>query len=452
MNQNFYCKTCTPWDRSNWHQQSLPEYANYPNKITFDKKINVEITLPFQQNNFLSSLTFYEKVSKNLCLTLLNSGKINKNIKYPLNDLYYDNIIVNSPYEHLKLYTDKNIDDIVPVRFKKYYHWGRVFEENGLTLCSIPGQMTRSLIKDEYYDFDIISSGPNILRNICEMFKIDCSAIKYVANNKDKIIKELIDYYGLPDNKDGKYIAKDIIYVNIYNGDVEDMNKVYKMYNLDVIKPVPELIVKFRNNIIDVRRKLIQSNPILWNFCKSNFQNVRNKKFGETENLCGRGSMEGYFMSLYLQEYEFRIVSGILEFLYSHTNLLKYKGRNGVFIYEYDGFFLLKENIDEQFGGPKKVLKLLRDKTKELFGFDLEWKLGNLNEKYIDLEKEISQFYTMDPALYNVLNGCWLCNYDKQNLENDYLMDRSFFNGICGPPCNKPDFFIPPINSKNQLK
>ena len=62
MNKNFYCTSCTPWDRNNWNNQSLPEYINYPDKITFDKKVNVEITLPFQTNNFLTSLTFYEKV------------------------------------------------------------------------------------------------------------------------------------------------------------------------------------------------------------------------------------------------------------------------------------------------------------------------------------------------------------------------------------------------------
>ncbi len=55
----------------------------------------------------------------------------------------------------------------------------------------------------------------------------------------------------------------------------------------------------------------------------------------------------------------------------------------------------------------------------------------------------------MDPALYNVLNGCWLCNFEKQNMENDYLMDRSFFNGIYGPPCNKTTFVLPPQNSKD---
>lgn len=57
----------------------------------------------------------------------------------------------------------------------------------------------------------------------------------------------------------------------------------------------------------------------------------------------------------------------------------------------------------------------------------------------------------MDPCLYNVLNGCWLCNFDKQNMENDYLMDRRFFNGIMGPPCNLTGNKFVPRNSKDEF-
>jgi hypothetical protein len=55
----------------------------------------------------------------------------------------------------------------------------------------------------------------------------------------------------------------------------------------------------------------------------------------------------------------------------------------------------------------------------------------------------------MDPALYNVLNGCWLCNFLVQETENSYLCNRSFFNGVEGPPCNKPNLIVPPKNSKD---
>lgn len=55
----------------------------------------------------------------------------------------------------------------------------------------------------------------------------------------------------------------------------------------------------------------------------------------------------------------------------------------------------------------------------------------------------------MDPGLYNVLNGCWLCNFYRQEEENEYLCSRSFFDGQVRPPCNQPNFFIPPVNSKD---
>ena len=57
----------------------------------------------------------------------------------------------------------------------------------------------------------------------------------------------------------------------------------------------------------------------------------------------------------------------------------------------------------------------------------------------------------MDPALYNVLNGCWLCYYDKQNMENDYIMDRSFFGIDIPKPCNRFTMLPLPKNSKDDL-
>ena len=57
-----------------------------------------------------------------------------------------------------------------------------------------------------------------------------------------------------------------------------------------------------------------------------------------------------------------------------------------------------------------------------------------------------------DPALYNWLNGCQLCNFEKMENENHYLCNRAFYNGAVGAPCNKPNFFLPPKNSKDVQK
>ena len=57
----------------------------------------------------------------------------------------------------------------------------------------------------------------------------------------------------------------------------------------------------------------------------------------------------------------------------------------------------------------------------------------------------------MDPALSNWLNGCLLCNFYKQDEENGYLCNRSFYNGVIKPPCNNPNFLNIPKNSADEL-
>ena len=57
----------------------------------------------------------------------------------------------------------------------------------------------------------------------------------------------------------------------------------------------------------------------------------------------------------------------------------------------------------------------------------------------------------MDPCLYNVLNGCWLCNFYQQETENEYLCNRSFFSGNILQPCNRSDFFQPPKISADEI-
>lgn len=55
----------------------------------------------------------------------------------------------------------------------------------------------------------------------------------------------------------------------------------------------------------------------------------------------------------------------------------------------------------------------------------------------------------MNPVYYNVMNGCWLCNYAEQETENQRLCNRSFFNGVIKPPCNY--LYPEPVNSNDRL-
>lgn len=53
-----------------------------------------------------------------------------------------------------------------------------------------------------------------------------------------------------------------------------------------------------------------------------------------------------------------------------------------------------------------------------------------------------------DPVYYNVMNGCWLCNYSKIEQENEFICNRQFFSGNILPPCNS----YLPINGKLNVK
>jgi hypothetical protein len=57
----------------------------------------------------------------------------------------------------------------------------------------------------------------------------------------------------------------------------------------------------------------------------------------------------------------------------------------------------------------------------------------------------------IDPALSNWLNGCTLCNFYIHEEENNYLCNRSFYNGEVRPPCNNPNFLAHPKNSVDEF-
>jgi len=446
---NYFCKSCTPWDKKNWGNAILPTYYTENKKLMDFNKFNV--ILEEKDKDFITSNVFYEKIPKSLLISLINSGKIKEIQNYSITDLFYmglydGNKKIKNKMDHLLAYNKRNIKDYVPIVFKKLLDgcWGRPFAVNGLSINCFDGYIRRSILRDDYYDFDISSSYIGILKNTCDKLGMVCPAIKYMFENKEEVRNGIMKHYGIKNDTKGIYVCKDIIYINIYNGDKEDLKWMYENYKLDSKKKLPDILVKMKEEVSKIKKELIRLNPVLWGYCRRTFPKVNGRVFFESKNTLGRDNLEGYFISLYLQEQEFRLVSGILEWLFYYTNVLRSDGQNGCFIYEFDGFHLLKERVVDEFGNVDNLVRMMNEKTKEVFDLDLKWGVKSMDEDYYDIGK----FLQIDPALYNVLNGCWLCNYDKQNLENDYLMDRSFFNGVEGPPCNKP-FIMIPKNSKD---
>lgn len=348
----------------------------------------MDITLDNRKDLFLERTIFREYISKDLINKILKSGKIKySDYNSSPEDLWYSklnykNEKINNPEHHLKIYLD-NYDDL-KVRYKKFHHpWGRIYPE--LSVNILKAYIRRTLLKDDYYDFDIIGTYPKILRNICDKNGISCPVLKRVIKERDDILEYIIRECNFTNDRNGKTYAKDLIFINFYNGDEDDIRNKLNFYGINDNFVLPPVFKELKEEMDRIKVELIKRNPLLYEYCKKTFKNVYNKIFMGNKNTLGRDTLNGYFISLYLQEQELRIVDKITSWLYNNTNVMKKNGLNGYFIYEYDGFMLLKENVDREFGGPENFVRILNGKMDE-YGIGLEWENKRLDENIMELE------------------------------------------------------------------
>lgn len=71
--------------------------------------------------------------------------------------------------------------------------------------------------------------------------------------------------------------------------------------------------------------------------------------------------------------------------------------------------------------------------------------IKTVNCNPLNFQNSLPDNKNMDPVLYNVLNSCWMCNYQKQEFENQYICNRNFYY-VDRPPCN-PIGMLPKISA-----
>jgi putative DNA primase/helicase len=110
----------------------------------------------------------------------------------------------------------------------------------------------------------------------------------------------------------------------------------------------------------------------------------KNKQLYDTARRQNTTNTLGSFFSMYLQEYETRIMSCVIQWLNDKTDVTTYKNcKNKVLTYEFDGVKLLKENVDKYGIG-----KLKKDMEKVIFdelGFNMVFEEKPI-EKCYDIE------------------------------------------------------------------
>lgn len=313
----------------------------------------------------LDGIKLVEVVSVNVIDALLNSKLLLD--KWDANN--YSHHMAKQLYQNethqLEEYKQKIKNNTVQVSYKKPKHgYGRAFVVNSLGFTAFRKRPRNTFIRNNYIDADINNAQPEIARNICRDNEIACPFIDKLCDDRDNCFKMVMDEWDV-----SRDVAKKLFLRIFFKGGVKGW--------------CDEFGLKYKKNnfIADLIKELDRIAKYLKKNNSSFYECVRkNKEFkGEDDK-----NLLGSFFSLYLQEYEVRIVGSVLHWIIHNTRITKVRGVKGdVATYEFDGLKLPRCGV-EAFGGCDELIDTLNKKTEELTGFKLKWAIKPI-ENYYDL-------------------------------------------------------------------
>ncbi len=321
----------------------------------------------------LDNLTLAEYVPKERIYALLKSNHLGLTWDETNNSHKYSSLYHKNQIEQLTAYLSTNNnskDQCFRVRyFKCKDKFGRAYIYKALGLTAFSRKVRNTLIKDLYYDFDIKNCQPEIIYNLCKEHNIQCPFILKYIQNRDDVLSTVMNHYNIDRDK-----AKKLILRLCFFGTVEGF---FIENNMIGMKNDCSFLINFKGELERVANQFKRWNPTLYEI-------TRHKSEAKlTKNYLGS------FFSIFLQEYECRIVSKVLEWLFNETDVCYKKGiSDKIAIYEYDGIKLLQETVDLY--GKEKLLSDIISKTEELTGFKLIWELKPI-DKYFDISNELLQ-------------------------------------------------------------
>ena len=94
-----------------------------------------------------------------------------------------------------------NVDDSgdipeIEVTYRSSTKWGRIYPKGLVSLGSMERGIRHYLASGYYYDVDIVNCHLELLRCLCEEWKIPHKRLKRYCKNRDKIIEEYKEKYG----------------------------------------------------------------------------------------------------------------------------------------------------------------------------------------------------------------------------------------------------------------
>lgn len=321
----------------------------------------IELTL-IKQITLFTEITLVENIDINLLDNLINSQLLED--KY--DNTNYSQVVASQLYineknqleMYKKNYNKKNNN--IPVVYKKPRHgWGRPFPVKSLGLTSFSKKTRNTLIKNTYLDFDLANAQPAIIGCICNANNISCVKINEYNNNRPAILEKVMTAYNVSRDQ-----AKGLFIRLAFFGSFEGWLKDCGLPSFECLS----FIYEFKKELDTIANEVRKHNPTL-------YETARKIKTDKQQT-----NIIGSFFSLYLQEYETRIMETCYSFLKDKTNIIK----GNVLTYEFDGFKLLKSRV-EDFGGVDALIIALNDAVLSQTGFEMKFEV-----------KDITKFYDVD--------------------------------------------------------
>ena len=335
----------------------------------------------------LNGITLYEKIDLDMLSALQSSDLM---IAY--DNWSYDNGFSHER-DHLAKYmaTYKKKHGLFPVEYTRGKRTiGRPHVKGNLGMWCVARKSRNTLMRHNYYDIDIKNAHPMIIYGLLQNAKYDVKKrfpyfSEYCEKRREKI-QDTMDLF-----KCDEKTAKNAFIRIMYNGDIEawknDKN-VKITHNDDPTKE--EFYDGFKEDVSRIIDIFIEKNTERYEKdCDTYRKDPKNK---------GKKNERGSFFSNCIQDYETKIISHLVSYIMSNTNITKEITKEGIIhilTYAADGFMVLKDRIDALEGGVQGFLEDMIQMTADFCGLDLEFIAKDIN----DPEEYYTEFKYTPPVV-----------------------------------------------------
>jgi len=330
-----------------------------------------------EQTSFLTRNTIVERVDCQLLETLLASDFLL--LEWNSNDCWFVNTLKQAYQNEKKQISDytqaynPECDGVIVTYNSAKHYYGRLFVRRSLGFTNFR-RPVRHTVANYYYDFDIQNCQPVLLMHLLVSYGLPCPPAleNYVANRED-IIKMHMEAWNI--KPEDKWLVKQLFIRLFFMGGYDRYREDMKQYDYNLPTYATGFVTSLQASLLDVAKNIRAVNPDLYR--------VACNKRKETNDRNPNHILKT-FMALYLQTAERNVVESVMEHLHNTTDLMKRK-EHPMYVYtsyEYDGFKLLRENVDNYEGGKEAVCLLIEKITREITNLPLKWKVKEMDEAY----------------------------------------------------------------------